>query len=52
MHLAESIYNNYGNQMNVVNQNLAKLCMNYKKIYVAALDYYFPYQDLRPSIRM
>lgn len=31
MHLAESIYNNYGNQMNVVNQNLAKLCMNYKK---------------------
>lgn len=31
MHLAESIYNNYGSQMNSVNRRLVRLCLEYKK---------------------
>lgn len=31
MHLAESLYNGYKDQMNSKNKNLVKLCLEYRK---------------------
>lgn len=47
MHLAESIYKNYGDQMNKDNRNLAKLCMEYKKSIFCRLKLLISFQKFK-----